>query len=146
MSMMKIWQEFKEFAVKGNAIDLAVGIIIGAGFNAIVQALVDNIIMPPLGLLTGGIDFSNQQIVIKAATESSEAIAIGYGVLINTLLEFVIIAFAVFMVVRYINKLKREEEPAEKIPERKCSYCKQAIDTKATRCPHCTANLQADNT
>ena len=145
MGMMKIWQEFKEFAVKGNAIDLAVGIIIGAGFNAIVQALVDNIIMPPLGLLTGGIDFSNQQLVIKAATESSEAIAIGYGVLINALLEFVIIAFAVFMIVRYINELKREEEPKEKPPERKCSYCRQAIATEATRCPYCTANLQADN-
>jgi large conductance mechanosensitive channel len=138
---MKIWQEFKEFAVKGNAIDLAVGIIIGAGFNAIVQALVDNIIMPPLGLLTGGIDFSNQQLVIKAATESSEAIAIGYGVLINALLEFVIIAFAVFMVVRYINKLKREDEPKDEPDPRKCQYCRQTIADDATRCPHCTAQL-----
>jgi large conductance mechanosensitive channel len=138
---MKIWQEFKEFAVKGNAIDLAVGIIIGAGFNAIVQALVDNIIMPPLGLLTGGIDFSNQQLVIKAATESSEAIAIGYGVLINALLEFVIIAFAVFMVVRYINKLKREDEPKDEPDPRKCEYCRQTIADDATRCPHCTAQL-----
>jgi large conductance mechanosensitive channel len=143
---MKLLNEFKEFAVRGNAIDLAIGIIIGAGFNSIVSALVDNIIMPPLGLLTGGIDFSSQQIVIKSATESSEAVAIGYGVLVNALLEFAIIAFAVFMIVRYINKLKREQTPEDKPAERKCSYCQQAVDPKATRCPHCTAELSADNT
>lgn len=139
---MKIWNEFKEFAVRGNAIDLAVGIIIGAGFNAIVQALVDNIVMPPLGLLVGGIDFSQREIVLRAATESSEAVAIGYGVLINALLEFVIIAFAVFLIVRYINKLNREEKPEPETSVRKCQYCRQKIAEDATRCPHCTSKLQ----
>jgi large conductance mechanosensitive channel len=138
---MKIWSEFKEFAIKGNAIDLAVGIIIGAGFNAIVQALVDNIIMPPLGLLVGGIDFSQQSIVLREATEASDAVEIGYGVLINALLEFVIIAFAVFLIVRYINKLKREEESKTEPNPRKCEYCRQTVDDDATRCPHCTAKL-----
>jgi large conductance mechanosensitive channel len=138
---MTIWKEFKEFAIRGNAIDLAVGIVIGAGFNAIVQALVDNVIMPPLGLLTGGVDFSQSQIVLKAATETSEAVTIGYGVLINALLEFVLIAFAVFFVVRYINKLKRAPEEAEAAPARTCPYCKQTVDQQATRCPHCTAEL-----
>lgn len=141
MGVMKIWKEFKEFAVKGNAIDLAVGIIIGAGFNAIVQALVDNIIMPPLGLLVGGIDFSQQEIVLRSATDGSEAITIGYGVLINALLEFVIIAFAVFLIVRYINKLKREDGPKTEPDPRKCEYCRQAIADDATRCPHCTTKL-----
>lgn len=142
---MTILQEFKEFAVKGNAIDLAVGIIIGAGFNAIVQALVDHIIMPPLGLLVGGIDFSQREIVLRAATESSEAVAIGYGVLINALLEFVLIAFAVFLLVRYINKLKREEEVVEETMEsiHKCKYCRKKIADDATRCPHCTAKLSS---
>lgn len=138
---MKLLEEFKEFAVKGNAIDLAVGIIIGAGFNAIVQALVDKIIMPPLGLLVGGIDFSQRAIILREATANSEAVTIGYGVLINALLEFVIIAFAVFLIVRYINKLKREEEPKPETSPRKCDYCRQSIADDATRCPHCTAKL-----
>ena len=140
---MTIIREFKEFAVKGNAVDLAVGIIIGAGFNAIVSALVDNIIMPPLGLLTGGIDFSKQELVLRSATESSEAVAIGYGVLVNALIEFIIIAFAVFLIVRYINKLKRKEEEVKQKekPKRTCPYCQEPIAEKASRCPHCTEQL-----
>jgi len=139
---MKLLHEFKEFAVRGNAIELAVGIIIGAGFNSIVSALVDNIIMPPLGLLTGGIDFSSQQIVIKAATEGSEAVAIGYGVLVNALVEFILIAFAVFLIVRYINKLKRNEDAKkEETPKPTCPYCQEPINKKASRCPHCTETL-----
>jgi len=138
---MAILQEFKEFAAKGNAVDLAVGIIIGAGFNAIVSALVDNVIMPPLGLLTGGIDFSKQELVLRSATESSEAVTIGYGVLVNALIEFIIIAFAVFLIVRYINKLKRKEEPKEEKPKRTCPYCQEPVAEKASRCPHCTEQL-----
>jgi len=138
---MTILQEFKEFAAKGNAVDLAVGIIIGAGFNAIVSALVDNVIMPPLGLLTGGIDFSKQELVLRSATESSEAVAIGYGVLVNALIEFIIIAFAVFLIVRYINKLKRKKEHKEEKPERTCPHCQEPIAEKASRCPHCTEQL-----
>lgn len=145
---MTLLKEFKEFAVRGNAIDLAVGIIIGAGFNAIVSALVDNIIMPPLGLLTGGIDFSKQELVLRAATETSEAVTIGYGVLINALIEFIIIAFSVFLIVRYINKLKRKDEKAKKQEpdKRKCPYCKEVIADEARRCSHCTANLSTNKT
>jgi len=138
---MAIFKEFKEFAVKGNAIDLAVGIVIGAGFNAIVSALVDNVIMPPLGLLTGGADLSGRKFILRAGTESSEAVTIGYGVLINALVEFIIIAFAIFLVVRYINKLKRKEEPKEEKPKRMCPYCQEPIAEKASRCPHCTEQL-----
>jgi large conductance mechanosensitive channel len=142
---MAIFKEFKEFAIKGNAIDLAVGIVIGAGFNAIVSALVDNVIMPPLGLLTGGADLSSRELILRAGTESSEAVAIGYGVLINALVEFIIIAFAIFLVVRYINKLKRKEAPEKVKPERTCPYCQEPIAEKASRCPHCTAELSASN-
>lgn len=138
---MKILEEFKEFAVRGNAIDLAVGIIIGAGFNAIVTALVDQIIMPPLGLLVGGIDFSQQKIVLRAASENNSAVAIGYGQLINALLEFVLIAFAVFLIVRYINKLKRRPEPAAENASRTCPECTLEIADAAKRCPHCTTQL-----
>lgn len=135
--------EFKDFAIKGNVIDLAVGIIIGAGFSAIVQALVDNVIMPPLGLLVGGIDFSQQQIVLRQAGETSEAVAIGYGVLVNAVLEFVIIAFAVFLIVRYINKLKQEKEDGPEDKARTCQYCQQEIADDAKRCPHCTSKLNS---
>jgi len=138
---MSLLKEFKEFAVRGNAIDLAVGIVIGAGFNAIVSALVDNVIMPPLGLLVGGADLSSRELILRAGTESSEAVAIGYGVLINALVEFIIIAFAIFLIVRYINKLKRKEEPKEEKPERTCPYCQEPIAEKASRCPHCTEQL-----
>lgn len=139
---MKIWSEFKEFAVRGNAIDLAVGIIIGAGFNAIVSSLVDDLIMPPLGLLTGGVDFSNQAIVLQAASEGNPAVTIGYGNLINAVVEFVLIAFVVFLIVRYINKLKRQPETAtEKTPARTCPECTPEIAKEAKRCPHCTTKL-----
>jgi large conductance mechanosensitive channel len=97
--------------------------------------------MPPLGLLTGGIDFSKQELVLRSATESSEAVAIGYGVLVNALIEFIIIAFAVFLIVRYINKLKRKEEPKEEKSKRTCPYCQEPIAEKASRCPHCTEQL-----
>lgn len=137
-------KEFKEFAVRGNAIDLAVGIIIGAGFNAIVTALVDHVIMPPLGLLVGGIDFSQQQIVLQAASGDNPAVTLGYGQLVNAIVEFTLIAFVVFLIVRYINKLRRKDqkaEPAAETPARHCPECTLEIAESATRCPHCTAKL-----
>lgn len=107
MSMMK---EFKEFAVKGNVMDMAIGIVIGAAFGKIVSAFVANIIMPPIGLLLGGVDFSSLMIVLKEASEDTEAVAISYGLFFNTVIDFIIIAFAIFIVVKGINKMKRKEE------------------------------------
>lgn len=113
MSMM---QEFKEFAIKGNVVDMAVGIIIGAAFSKIVSAFVANIVMPPLGLLIGGVDFSNLAIVLKAATENTEAVTVGYGIFIQTVFDFVIVAFAIFMVIKWMNSLKKKEEAAPAAP------------------------------
>jgi len=112
MGMIK---EFKEFAVKGNMIDMAVGIIIGSAFGKIIASLVTDVIMPPIGLLLGGVDFSSLSIVLKEATETAEVVTLNYGVFINTAVDFTIIAFAIFMVVKGINsaKKKEEEKPVE---------------------------------
>jgi len=112
MGMIK---EFKEFAVKGNVIDMAVGIVIGGAFGKIIGSLVTDVIMPPIGILLGGVDFSNLSIVLKGATEAAEAVTLNYGAFINTVVEFTIIAFAIFMVIKGINsaKKKEEEKPAE---------------------------------
>jgi large conductance mechanosensitive channel len=113
MGMMK---EFKTFAVKGNVMDMAIGIIIGAAFGKIVSSFVSDVIMPPIGMLLGGIDFSNFTWVIKEATEAAEAVTINYGVFLNTLIDFVIIAFAIFIVVKGINQAKKKEEEAPAEP------------------------------
>jgi len=113
MGMMK---EFKEFAVKGNMIDMAVGIVIGSAFGKIIASLVTDVIMPPIGLLLGGVDFSNLSIVLKEATEAAEAVTLNYGVFINTVVDFTIIAFAIFMVIKAINSAKKKEEEKPKEP------------------------------
>jgi large conductance mechanosensitive channel len=113
MGMIK---EFKEFAVKGNVVDMAVGIIIGAAFGKIVTSVVGDVIMPPIGLLIGGVDFSDLAIVLKEATAEAPAVTIGYGKFIQTVLDFTIVAFAIFMVVKGINRLKRKEEAAPTPP------------------------------
>ena len=113
MSMMK---EFKEFAVKGNVIDMAVGIIIGAAFGKIVSSLVSGVIMPPIGVLLGGVDFSDLVYVVKEAAGEAPAVVISYGVFIQTVIDFAIIAFAIFMLVKGINSLKKKEEEAPKAP------------------------------
>ena len=112
MGMVK---EFKEFAMKGNVVDMAIGIVIGAAFGKIVSAFVANVLMPPIGVLLGGVDFSSLMIVLKEATEETEAVAISYGVFFNTVIDFIIIAFAIFLVVKGMNKMKKKEEekPAE---------------------------------
>lgn len=115
---MKILEEFKEFAIKGNVIDLAVGVIIGGAFGKIVNSLVNDIIMPPLGLLTGEVDFSEKIITIKKATETADAITINYGLFINNTISFIIVAFAIFLVIKQINRLKRKEE-AKPVAEKK---------------------------
>jgi large conductance mechanosensitive channel len=102
---MSFWQEFKEFAVKGNALDMAVGIILGAAFNKIVNSLVNDILMPPLGILIGGVDFKNLQVVLKDATADMPAVVIRYGQFVNTVIEFLIVALSVFVVVKVMNRL-----------------------------------------
>jgi large conductance mechanosensitive channel len=140
-------KEFKEFAVKGNVIDLAVGIILGVAFGTIVSSLVNDIIMPPIGLLLGKINFSDLFInlsgtaytSVKAAKDAGAA-TINYGVFLNTVINFVIVAFVVFLLVKQVNRMKKEPAPAE--PNTKeCPYCLSAVPIKATRCPHCTSQL-----
>jgi large conductance mechanosensitive channel len=150
MGMMK---EFKEFAVKGNVVDMAVGIIIGAAFGTIVKSLVADIIMPPIGMLLGNVDFSNLFIVLKdaavpgvyatlAEAQAAGAVTLNYGMFINTIISFMIVAFAIFILIRNINKLKRKEEaPAAEPTTKDCPQCFTAIPIKATRCPHCTSNI-----
>ena len=144
-------QEFKKFAMRGNVVDMAVGIIIGAAFGAIVKSLVDDLIMPPIGLLLGNVDFTNLFVVLKEgavaapyasldAAKKAGAVTLNYGVFINSLVSFTIVAFAVFMLVRTVNKLKTGEAPAA--PSTKdCPRCFTAIPIPATRCPHCTSEL-----
>ena len=149
---MSMWKEFKEFAVKGNAVDMAVGIIIGAAFGGIVTSLVKDIIMPPVGVVTGGLDFSNQFVVLKNApgggvfATAAEAVKAGavtwnYGNFITLLINFLIVAAAVFVMVRAINKLKRPDPGAAAPVSKDCPYCAMTIPIKATRCPHCTSEM-----
>jgi large conductance mechanosensitive channel len=147
-------KEFKEFAMRGNVIDMAVGIIIGAAFGTIVNSLVQDVIMPPIGLLLGNVDFSNIFAVIKegkvlgpyasiAAAKAAGAVTINFGVFVNTIISFILIAFAVFLLVRTINKLRRQEEAPPPVPTTKeCTYCFSSIPMKATRCPNCTSELK----
>jgi large conductance mechanosensitive channel len=147
-------KEFREFAMKGSVIDMAVGIIIGAAFGTIVNSLVQDVIMPPIGLLLGNVDFSNIFAVLKegkvagpyasvAAAKAAGAVTINFGVFLNTIISFILIAFAVFLLVRSINKMRRQEEAPAPVPTTKeCTYCFSAIPIKATRCPNCTSELK----
>lgn len=114
---MSILKEFKEFAVKGNAVDMAVGIIIGAAFGKIISSMVADVIMPPIGLLVGGVDFTKLAVTLKEAEDKIPAVTLNYGNFIQTTVDFTIIAFAIFMVVKLLNKLKKEEEVAAPTPE-----------------------------
>lgn len=150
-----MFKEFKEFAMKGNMIDMAVGIIIGAAFGTIVSSLVADIIMPPIGLLLGNVDFANLFILLRegkvpgpygslAAAKAAGAVTLNIGVFINTIISFLIVAFSIFLVIRNINKLKRQGEAPPAAPTTKeCPYCVSVIPIKATRCAHCTAELKA---
>ena len=149
-----MFKEFKEFAVKGNMVDMAVGIIIGAAFGSIITSLVADIIMPPIGLLFGNVDFANLFILLKegkvpgpysslAAAKAAGAVTLNIGVFVNTIISFLIIAFSIFIVIRNINKLKRQEEAPPAVPTTKeCPHCLSVIPIKATRCAHCTAELK----
>ena len=148
-------KEFKEFAMRGNVVDMAVGIIIGAAFGTIVKSLVSDIIMPPIGLLLGNVDFTNLFAVLRegstagpyaslADAQKAGAVTINYGVFVNTIISFLIVAFVVFLLIRQINRLKRQEEAPPPEPTTKdCPHCLSNIPIKATRCPQCTSELGA---
>ena len=147
-----MFKEFKEFAVKGNAVDLAVGVIIGAAFGSIVSSLVKDIIMPPVSVLTGGLDFSNKFVVLKAGVNgatnfatpaqavAAQAITWNYGIFVTLVINFLIVAFCIFLVVKAMNKMKRPS-PNEPPVSKDCPACAMTIPMKATRCPHCTTEL-----
>jgi large conductance mechanosensitive channel len=140
--------------MRGNVVDMAVGIIIGGAFGTIVKSLVSDVMMPPIGLLLGGVDFSELFLVLKegstpspyvalAEAQAAGAVTINYGVFINSVISFIIVAFAVFMLIKSLNKLKREEEaPAVEPTEKECPYCFTNIPIKAIRCPHCTSEVE----
>ena len=148
-----MFKEFKEFAMRGNVVDMAVGIIIGAAFGSIVKSLVADIIMPPIGLLLGNVDFSNLFAVIKQGTvagtfstvaeaQKAGAVTVNYGMFINTVISFLIVAFAVFLLVKGINSLRRQEEaPPEEPTTKECPHCFSEISIKATRCAFCVADI-----
>ena len=146
-----MFREFREFAMRGNVVDLAVGIIIGAAFGKIITSLVNDIIMPPIGLLLGRVDFSNlfinlsgQPFASLAEARAAGAPTINYGVFLNAVMDFVIVALAIFLLVRSINRLARQPDAAPAAPTtRECPFCISAIPLRATRCPQCTSNLQA---
>lgn len=146
-----MFKEFRDFAMRGNVVDMAVGIIIGAAFGAIVKSLVSDLLMPPIGLLLGNVDFADLFVVLSEGTvagpyatltaaQEAGAVTLNYGLFVNAVVSFVIVAFAVFVLIRNLNRLKRAEEPAA--PTTKdCPHCCTSIPLAATRCPHCTSAL-----
>ena len=148
-----MFKEFKQFAMRGNVVDMAVGIIIGGAFGTIVKSLVEDVLMPPIGLLLGGVDFANFFLTLRegtvpgpyaslAAAREAGAVLISYGVFMNAVISFLIVAFAVFLLIKGINQLQREKEAPPAAPTTKeCPFCMIAIPIKATRCPHCTSTL-----
>jgi large conductance mechanosensitive channel len=145
-------QEFKQFAMRGNVVDMAVGIIIGGAFGTIVKSLVADVIMPPIGLLLGGVDFSDLFVTLKegakagpyatlASAQEAGAVIISYGLFINSVISFLIVAFAVFLLIKSLNKLQIEKPVTAEETTKECPFCRSAIAIKATRCPHCTSDL-----
>jgi large conductance mechanosensitive channel len=150
---MSMGKEFREFAARGNVIDLAVGVIIGAAFGKIVTSLVSDIVMPPIGMAIGRVDFKNlflaldrQQYAALADAQKAGAATINYGIFMNTILEFLIVAFVVFLMVRQINRLKTPEPTPATVDARDCPFCVSRIPAQATRCPHCTSELRPSKT
>lgn len=141
-----MWKDFKKFAIRGNVIDLAVGVIIGAAFGKIVSSLVNDIIMPIIGKLVGNVDFSNlfydfgAGYATLADAQAKNAATINYGLFLNNILNFLIISFSIFIVIRQLERFKKKEEV--KATTKKCSYCCTDIPLEASRCPHCTSKLE----
>jgi large conductance mechanosensitive channel len=149
-----MFKEFKEFAMRGNVVDMAVGIIIGAAFGSIVKSLVDDVIMPVIGLLLGNVDFSNFFLVLKAGkvpgpyatmaeAKAATAVTMNYGLFINSIVTFLIVAFAVFLLIKQINALKRKQEAPAAPTTKECPFCLSTVPLKAIRCPQCTSELKA---
>ena len=145
-------KEFRDFAMRGNVVDMAVGIIIGGAFGTIVKSLVDDVLMPPIGLALGGVDFSNFFVVLKdgnpagpyaalATAKDAGAVAVRYGLFVNAIISFLIVAFALFMVIRGMNQMRKQEAPPPPPPTKECKFCCATIPVKATRCPSCTSQL-----
>lgn len=138
---MKILNEFKEFAMRGNVLDLAVGIIIGGAFGKVVSSMVNDVLMPPLGVLMGGVDFSDLGLTIRAAVDGHPAAIFRYGVFINNLIDFTIVAFAVFLLIKAVNRIKNAEVPAAPTTKT-CPECLMSVPLEARRCSHCTSALK----
>jgi large conductance mechanosensitive channel len=144
-------KEFKEFAMRGNVLDLAIGVIIGGAFGKIITSLVNDVIMPPIGLALGNVDFSDLFINLGggdfkslAEAQAAGAATINYGLFLNTIADFLIVAFVIFMIIRQVNKLSKPAEAAP-VTTRECPFCMTAISAKATRCPNCTSQLNSIN-
>ena len=145
-----MFKEFKEFAMRGNVLDMAVGIVIGAALGKIVTSFVNDMLMPPLGLLLGKVDFSNLFVSLSgqsypsvAAAKAAGAATLNYGLFLNTILDFVIVSFAIFLLIRQVNRFARKPEPAPAPATKECPYCVSAVPLKAVRCPQCTSELKA---
>ncbi len=142
-------KEFKEFAMRGNVVDMAIGVIIGGAFGKIITSLINDVIMPPIGLLLGGVDFTNLFLDLSgkgysslAAAQEAGAATINYGLFLNTILNFIVVALVIFLLVRQINRMQKQEETPPAAPTtKKCPYCFTEIPIEATRCPHCTSEL-----
>jgi len=147
-----MFKEFKEFAMRGNVVDMAIGIVIGAAFGTIVKSFVDDVLMPPIGMLLGNVDFSNLFITLKegakaagpyaslAAAKAAGAVTLNLGLFINTIISFLIVAFAVFLVIKGMNRMQKEK-PAPAPETKECPFCFSAVPLQASRCPHCTSQL-----
>ena len=135
-------KEFREFAMRGNVMDMAVGVIIGGAFGKIVGSFINDVVMPPLGLLMGNADFSDYMVTLKAGEGVAKAVTLNYGKFVTAVLDFMILAFVIFMMIRMVNKLKREPAPAPAVPERLCPECRMPIPQDAKRCGHCGQELK----
>lgn len=147
--MSGVMQEFREFAVKGNVIDLAVGVIIGGAFGKIITSLVNDVLMPPIGLLLGKVDFSNLYLNMSgtkyaslAEAQAAGAPTLNYGLFLNNVVDFVIVALVIFLMIRAMNRLVKKEEKPVEVTTRDCPYCLTSISKKASRCPHCTSEVK----
>ena len=148
-----MFKEFNEFAIRGNVVDMAVGIIIGAAFGTVIKSLVADILMPPIGLLLGNVDFANLYVLLKpgnpagpylalAEAQKAGAVTLNYGAFINNIISFIIVAFAVFFLIRSLNRMKKPEEAPAAPATKECPYCLSEVPVKATRCAHCTSELK----
>jgi len=137
---MSYLKEFRDFAMRGNVVDMAVGVIIGSSFGKIVSSVVNDVLMPPIGLLVGGVDFSKLGFTLKEATGQSQEVVVRYGVSVNSMIDFLIVAFCMFAIIQGMNKLmKRSETPAPVATTKECPECRMAIPVAAKRCGHCTS-------